>query len=168
MGLFEAVLEGGSYGRVSKGWLTAGVLFRRYGRKREASAFSNRRLHSVPVTLEDDYTLDSSRLRALPLVLYEDRRLWNPSKYTQPARSFFSPVHRLVVSGTPASRPRDRSGLELFQVPWRVAFGDKDRTMICVRRKIRREVMFAKGYGGGPAYKLRPPHRTEYSEVVCK
>lgn len=46
-----------------------------------------------------------------------------------------------------------------FQHPWQV--------MICIRRKRRKEVIFAKGKAGSGKRKQKRPHRNFWSEVRC-
>lgn len=52
----------------------------------------------------------------------------------------------------------------------RIGFEDPSRVMICVRRKQRREVIFAKKLGGAAGRRKRrfkPPSRNYYSDVDC-
>lgn len=102
------------------------------------------------------------RLPPLDLRLYEDRRTYHPSAFPPVGvidnRAARRLVERLPVR--PVSPYRDPfPSLRLgFAVPQRVA--------LCVRRKTRREVIFAKGLrraGSG----ARTRRRNEHSDVRC-
>lgn len=58
-----------------------------------------------------------------------------------------------------AFRPAHLSRRVGFQHPWQV--------MICIRRRQRREVLFALGRGGSGGGRRKKPRRTFYSEVRC-
>lgn len=87
----------------------------------------------------------------------EDRRQYHPEDYYRPARSVTSEDRNVNVK-TPAKKfsPALPFGLQ-FAVP--------DRVAVCVRRKQRREVLFAKGRGGGGRRKR--PHKNWHSKVSC-
>lgn len=92
-----------------------------------------------------------SRLR-----VYEDRRLWHPDGLARPARSF-DRATTLKMGPAKPSRP--------WQLPSAVNFTAPSRVVLCVRRKIRKQVMFAKhkaGRGG-----QRPPRWSYWSSVNC-
>lgn len=82
----------------------------------------------------------------------EDRRLFHPDGYSRPASSFQSFNHRLRAS---PSR----------KLPFGVGFVSPSKVLVCVRRKIRREVMFAKG--GAGSRRMSRPRRSYYSDVRC-
>lgn len=92
------------------------------------------------------------------LDLFEDRRLFNPDPLP-PARSFQSPRHRLVVPKQQASK-NARGALPHF-----VGFRTPNKVLICVRRKIREEVMHALKKTGKRGQKK--PRRNYYSDVRC-
>lgn len=48
-----------------------------------------------------------------------------------------------------------------------LAFADPTRAITCLRRKIRREVMFAKGHGGMATRRMRPRRLNHQSKVSC-
>lgn len=81
----------------------------------------------------------------------EDNRTYQPDASTAPLfrRISSKPVRRLRVA------PHSLSG---------VAFSVSASVITCVRRKDRREVLMAKGKGGGAH---RPPKRNDKSEVQC-
>lgn len=97
------------------------------------------------------------------LRLIEDRRFWHPQGPKAPARSFRSSVHRIVeVPKKP--RPVKPHKIKSF-VPTSLAFDDP-ATLICVRRKVRREVMFARRKAGKRGQKRKT--FSYYSSISCK
>lgn len=97
----------------------------------------------------------------------EDRRTWNPEGPYRPARSFSDGAHRLVTVRPSSSRP-----VRLSSSSWTpafpsagVAFRESPRVLICARRKIRREVLHAKGVAGSKG--LKKYRRSFYSSVSC-
>ncbi|QXP08043.1 MAG: hypothetical protein [Arizlama microvirus] len=105
------------------------------------------------------------------LLEYEDRRTWHPEGSARPARSFSSSRHRLVVQNvTPKKlfaknvdnfaflrKFPDQKAVIAFQAPRRV--------LLCVRRRIRREVLHAFGKAGKVGQ--RRPRFSEYSKIKC-
>lgn len=105
-----------------------------------------------------------SLIRAFrPLTQVEDRRLYHPLGPARPARSLSGAPHRLIV---PKARPqaRSRSRLNINSVVHHIGFANPKKVLICIRRKMRREVLLAKGRGGGGH---RRPRRSHYSNIVC-
>lgn len=146
---------------------------RNKSRRRESSEIANRRL---PVSYKPSYVHGPvTSLGFRPLRVFEDRRTWHPDR-TRPAASFSTPRHRLAVDGQLGARLGRRqtaikraSGLAMGSFPSsRVAFQSPSRVLICVRRAQRREVLFAKGIGGGGAPYNYRPRWTEFSNVRCK
>lgn len=93
------------------------------------------------------------RARATLLSL-EDRREFHPAiRWLRPARALRRDAARVVErhGGTQARR-----AVFGFNVPNLVS--------ICVRRKVRREVLLAMGRGGGGK---RRPRRNSWSDIVC-
>lgn len=108
------------------------------------------------------------------LVQVEDRRRFHPENKNRPA---------LLKTGLPApvtvvnkARPKPKTRKQLAQVnrfgavqPSQtkavVAFAAPRETVVCVRRQSRKEVLFAKGKGGGGK---RPPKRTWLSKISCR
>lgn len=127
-----------------------------------------------------------------PLSLYEDRRRWSPYQVA-PARSMvesypriveksprwkhgipYNPetgeIQKLVPSKIDPSGYRyitDRPGvLEKFRLqPWKQAFENPWKVIICLKRKMRKEVMNALGYAGNTGFKKRKFN--QYSYVRC-
>jgi len=81
----------------------------------------------------------------------EDRRLFHPERFRRPAASV------LRTDRSVREVFRGKRAVMMFSVPKRVS--------ICVRRKERREVLFAKGKGGGGK---RHPRRNYWSSVSCR
>lgn len=103
------------------------------------------------------------RPRVTLLQQLEDRRTFHPERAARPARGFFMPRHRLVAVAptvTFGSVPDTFSPV----VPVGVGFAAPRQVAVCVRRRVRREVMHAKGFAGG---RVRRPTRSFYSEVRC-
>lgn len=92
-----------------------------------------------------------------PLTLYEDRRRFHPSGVKAPAYALPRSSSRLVVVDYPGRPGRQTKATVSFKKP-------RDVT-ICVRREERKQVLHAKGVAGG---RVRPPRRSEYSDVSCK
>lgn len=92
-----------------------------------------------------------------PLILIEDRRTWNPVRrpFTRPQTFFERSAANLVLRDRDESfRRRD---VLAFQVPKKVA--------VCVRRKQRRETLFALNRTGAGARSRK--HRNYWSNVAC-
>lgn len=83
----------------------------------------------------------------------EDRRRWHPAGALAPAGALSRSARGLVLAGS------EGSGLGSA-----VRFRSPVKVSICVRRKVRREVIMAKGKGGGGH---RPPTRNYWSDVQC-
>jgi len=79
----------------------------------------------------DENRNENRRKKNRHLRLIEDRRQHHPSYEDRPARSFNQANHRLIAIGLGAS------------VPVAIGFNRPNKVLTCVRRKIRREVMFA-------------------------
>lgn len=90
----------------------------------------------------------------------EDRRLYNPTKTVSPPRSIRRDQARLTLPVRRANKPHRPPAL--FHQP---AFAIPDRVAICVRRKVRKEVLHAKKVAGKSG--LRKPRRNFWSKVQC-
>lgn len=106
---------------------------------------------------------------AEPLALAEDRRRWEPQGGPQD-------VHRVArrISGRPARviappARKTRSTRPKFasSPPAALVFRAPARVAVCVRRRTRREVIFARGQAGRPGRPSRPPRRSVYSSIHC-
>lgn len=102
--------------------------------------------------------------RNLNYPLPGDRRLYDPSGHVNAPNRYGHPHHRLVVSAYNHAKLRgevnagrsalSKRGLKQNFLPWNVAFAEPHKVAVCIRRKMRREVMFAlklnrKGAGAG-------------------
>lgn len=95
------------------------------------------------------------------LRLDEDRRSFHPLGMFRPPRVVGGhPVQPLVVR-EPAKRKRSQAFLA-----HQLGFPNPKRVLLCVRRKTRREVLFAKNLSRKGAG-ARRRHRNFYSEVKC-
>lgn len=92
------------------------------------------------------------------LTQVEDRRDFHPAPHVRPARSFFKSFHRL-------SLPQQTSLDDLWDVPTRVAFEQPHHVLVCVRRKMRKEVLHALKKAGRRGQKA--PRRSAYSDIQC-
>lgn len=113
--------------------------------KRDHSAIANPRLSS-PVF----------RLRPVDLSVFEDRRRWAPG----PRILFAFPRSALRLQ-IPAVKAAARP---VRALTYKVGFAAPRRVVLCLRRKVRREVMIAMGNGGGRG---TPKRRNAWSDVQC-
>lgn len=120
--------------------------------------------------IANDWSLSSLLLRPEPMTDVEDRRLWSPdvepSGVTIGGRVARVIVHRrpVVARANTILTPR---GLPVgLQVPIGLRYESPLFVLTCLRRKIRREIMFAKrkvGFGK----KVKPPRRGWRSNISC-
>lgn len=105
-----------------------------------------------------------------PLTEVEDRRSWHPDP-GRGAVTIGGNWARVIVHPRPfvaRSRPIWGHGLPTaVQVPWGVMYESPFRVIRCIRRKVRREVMFARGQGGKRGRKGKY-HRNADSNIWCK
>lgn len=126
----------------------------------------------------------NSSNRALPvpydpfLSQYEDRRLHSPYK-VKPATSLTESYPQMMEMPrkiTPdiwrrIHRPekeldwRPKLSVQLNNAPWWYGFANADKVIICLKRKIRREVINALGFAGEKGQ--RRPRYNAYSHVRC-
>jgi len=120
------------------------------------------RKNTVPVDLANDHPLDASLLggsveasdftsrRLLaplapsydPLTEIEDRRTYHPLGSDRPALYSVAPLR--VKDRQPSRRQRQAGFRPNSQTKGVIAFAEPDQVVLCVRRKERREVLFAK------------------------
>lgn len=93
----------------------------------------------------------------------EDRRTWHPQGPQRAARSFNRPLHRLALPNTSNAYEDLFSPFKMA----RVAFDTPRNVLVCVRRKIRREVMHALGFAGSGSGSQKPRKYSEYSHISC-
>lgn len=99
---------------------------------------------------------------------YEDRRLFNFDPFP-PAASFSQPRHRLVigVNVNKNQRVTKYNGNPFSRLSSVVAFRNPRKVLICVRRKVRRQVLHAlklRGKGAG----ARRHRMSSYSSISCR
>lgn len=133
-------------------------------RRRVASANANA-VQALPFDLSLPRSMEQFDL--FPLTEVEDRRTWNPEGQFAPARSLSSPRHRLTVKNRPSKYQHSlkKSFPNYSQTKGLVSFKAPENVMVCVRRKIRKEVIFAKRKAGKVGQKR--PRRSFYSSIHC-
>lgn len=124
--------------------------------RRVTPANASRRLPS--------YTLPPRSISLLRLT--EDRRNWNPEGVTSPARSFSAPRHRLTLPKKPIKNAYKKFSPPIFSHPSTIAFKNPDSVLVCVRRRIRKEVLHAKRQTGKTGQ--RSPRMSDYSSISCR
>lgn len=87
------------------------------------------------------------------LLEIQDRRTWHPQRTFRPAVSLSGNRTRMVVSDARGLSPR-------------VRFDASHRVVVCVRRKQRKEVMFALRKTGKGAKARR--RRNRFSDMECR
>lgn len=106
--------------------------------------------------------------------LVEDRRLWHPDP-VRPALNTLGVRHRLMreaLSKTYRSAYAQKFATpKLYTNQWRsisgpIAFTDRN-TLVCVRRRSRREVLFAKRKTGKGARRTFR-HRNYFTSIKCR
>lgn len=138
----------------------------RRSRSNRDKYLSVQRDHS-PIANDTWSLLDQISAVRSPLKEVEDRRLWRPEPLIS-LRTLRSGRHRLTAP--PLIRPRPaafgrplRVGLPL---PAKIMFRQPEHLVLCVRRKQRREVLFAKLKTGKGARARRK--RTSWSNIACR
>jgi len=107
----------------------------------------------------------SSLVRVSPvdLRIFEDRRTFHPAPAQRPALSFSSRSYGLKLY-TNANKTGVKPGSSIsLKNGLSYAFKAPSGVLICVRRKMRRQVLLAKGRGGSN----RKGRKTAYSDVRC-
>lgn len=103
------------------------------------------------------------------LRIFEDRRTAYPARARQrPALLFSGRQHRLVVRDRKPTPRQSAFGFKPNdQTRARVAFADPRKTLVCVRRKVRKEVLHATGAAGSRRRQKKPRHN-ELSKISCR
>lgn len=128
---------------------------------RRDESISNRRLPSAITTHRTDFGFTNLRT-------FEDRRSFDFNDVFRPARTFSGVVANTRLRRFPTRRSQVQkkfSGLRPEYSRSFVAFTAPDRVLMCVRRKQRREVMFAKGKTGRRGQKR--PKFNWFSRISC-
>lgn len=94
------------------------------------------------------------------LSLIEDLRQWHPEQSTRPIRTFSGQPARLKVFSGPT-----RSGTRPL-VPYSITFRNPQKTVVCVRRTQRKQVLHALGVAGRKG--LKPRRRIWSSAISCR
>lgn len=99
----------------------------------------------------------STSLRRSPLPLIEDRRTFHPLGALRSAAATVKSARRIVTRDPVAS---------FFgkQTKARLHFADPSRVVVCVRRKIRKEILHALGKAGKGH---KRPKRGPFSDISC-
>ena len=108
-----------------------------------------------------------SPIPSLPLTEFEDRRKYHPLGPMRGAVSFSGAQHGLRLVDRPQ---RDRfAGLRKFasQTKATIGFDAPLHTLVCVRRRRRKEVLFAKRKAGRAGARSRRPRRNWFSQIHC-
>lgn len=98
----------------------------------------------------------------------EDRRTFHPEPYRRPELFPTRPrPARVIALAKQVSKPKAlvRNQVRVAFPSARLGFVEPARTLICVRRKIRKAVLHATGRAGRRGQ--RKPRRNEHSEVKC-
>lgn len=121
---------------------------------RDVQNIANRRLLALNVP-----QIQTPRIRLTPdLRLVEDRRTWHPDGPT------YRPV-RAINSQRPRLKPVAFSSPKLKNlIPTALGFEVPKKVAICVRRKQRKEVLFAKQKTGRGSAR---PKRNQWSDIKC-
>lgn len=85
----------------------------------------------------------------------EDRRFYHPMGDFRPAGALTKPSRRIIPQASTGGKT----------ISPRLSFATPELVARCVRRKERREVLFAKGKSGGGH---RKPRRDWFSDISCK
>lgn len=110
------------------------------------------------------------RLSSMSLSMFEDRRAWDPDP-ERGALTFGNRYARVIVHPRPViARANTLFSASAYpvgiQVPVGVRFESPLKVVTCVRRKLRRKIMFAKRKAGfGQRQKM--PRRDWRSNVSC-
>lgn len=103
-----------------------------------------------------------------PLSEVEDRRTYHPLGPNRPARYSTGTTASYTLKDRKHAKPhRLRNPFGASQTRAAVAFADPSHVAVCVRRKTRREVIFASGAGAKRTKRRRPQRRSATSAIRC-
>lgn len=108
--------------------------------------------------LPSTFAFESASVPAAVMGLYGDRRLYHPEGSDRPVDAYIRSARRLQVA-------RKVRGIARA-VPMGISFWRPSKVLICVRRRMRREVMHALGIAGSGG--LKYPRYTWHSEISCE
>lgn len=107
-------------------------------------------------------------LSQMPPILLEDRRTFHPERQFRPPAAYYRSdtrlVSKVVAPNGKRSIARPLWSLQYTDTPHTVGFARPDRVAICIRRKVRRQVLLAAGVGGK---RVRKGERTYKSGFHC-
>lgn len=106
-----------------------------------------------------------------PRLLYRPLVIKSPLLPVQDHRSFKSVPKDLRPQRKIDASPMFTTSHFVFTSPWSMPRYEKRFHMgavVCVRRKVRREVIFAVGAGGARGKKRKPYKRNANSEFICR
>lgn len=95
--------------------------------------------------------------RPVPLIEVEDLRRFHPTPLFRPSMS--------IVQAKPSIDVKPSRLVRTAPLSARAAFDEPHKVVVCVRRKVRREVLFAKRKTGRGA--RSPKRRNLWSDVKC-
>lgn len=108
-------------------------------------------------------SLRSPILRATRLTGMDDRRTFDFEPQTRPAKLFTGSTASITVTSTTQKRKSPSKGARLGRA--QLAFTLPGETLVCIRRRRRKEVLFAKRKAGRAGQ--RRPRRSPFSGVKC-
>lgn len=91
----------------------------------------------------------------------EDRRVYQPTPRLHRAAASLRPAHARILP-----KNVDRFGKAIRALPFGIRFGLPRNVAICIRRNIRKQVLFAKKRTGSNSSRNRK-HRNFWSKVTC-
>jgi hypothetical protein len=126
----------------------------------------NRKPRGTRATTSRRLRLPSAK-RTDSLREFEDRREWHPQGPTRPVRSFSKVTEYVQDNELHRGRGRaDGIRVKPYSDPARMAFRRPKEVPVCVRRKVRKEVIHANGNAGKTGQ--RRPRWNRNSKVRCK
>lgn len=105
----------------------------------------------------NEYMRRLDQLRRAVLRQIEDRRRFSFDRF-KPAKTFGGTLAKTAMRSAPTKR----------KMPVGLSFADPKKVVICHRRQTRKEVIFARGSGGGSGKRKRNVKRNNYSNISCK
>jgi len=113
--------------------------------------------------------------KSVPLHEIEDRRRYHPEGKGRPATTFRAIPSRFKVGTVPFPKAKPQTGTPWDvrtqsneSPPWQIAFEEPSRVLVCVRRKIRKEVLHAFGIAGRRGLGRGGVQFNENSKFSCR
>lgn len=113
-------------------------------------------LPSSPIIYSKRGTRSNQNKLVIARLLGEDRRFWHPAGLSRPALNMRGAV--AAVTARPSSAARNS---------FKFSFAVPDQTIVCVRRKLRTEVLHAKRKTGKRTSFPRRRRRNYASSISC-